>query len=202
MYCSSPARLKGQGRLDVMRVLIFVAGAESRQENVQVTNKIAFPLISIDTPGVIERVSTLFKGHPTLISGFNTFLPPGYRIECLSSANETNMIRVTTPSGHTTTQMGGPIVIPERLPPPTPSHYNQPSYHMQQGSGYQPSIPSISQIQLPPVNSPGYMSQPSSQAMGPSGSQNGAGSKKTPVEFNHAINYVHKIKVCMWKLNG
>ncbi|OAD69347.1 hypothetical protein PHYBLDRAFT_93875, partial [Phycomyces blakesleeanus NRRL 1555(-)] len=37
---------------------------------------------AIDTPGVIERVSGLFKGHPSLISGFNTFLPPGYRIEC------------------------------------------------------------------------------------------------------------------------
>ncbi|KAF9433156.1 Transcriptional regulatory protein sin3 [Entomortierella beljakovae] len=148
---------------------------------------------NIDTPGVIQRVSTLFEGHPTLISGFNTFLPPGYRIECLSSANEANMIRVTTPSGRTTTQMGGPIVIPDRLPPPAP-HYNQPSYHMQQGNGYQPSIPSISQIQLPPVNSPGYISQQSSQAMGPSGSQNSSSGKKTPVEFNHAINYVHKIK--------
>jgi len=92
--------------------------------------------------------------------------------------------------------MGGPIVIPERLPPPAPSHYNQSSsYHMQQGSGYQPSIPSISQMQLPPVNSPGYMSQPPSQGMGQSGLQNNTGAKKTPVEFNHAINYVHKIKV-------
>ncbi|EPQ28645.1 uncharacterized protein PFL1_03948 [Pseudozyma flocculosa PF-1] len=36
---------------------------------------------TIDTPGVIERVSTLFRGHPSLIQGFNTFLPPGYRIE-------------------------------------------------------------------------------------------------------------------------
>ena len=36
---------------------------------------------SIDTPGVIERVSNLFKGHPELIVGFNTFLPPGYKIE-------------------------------------------------------------------------------------------------------------------------
>ena len=36
---------------------------------------------SIDTPGVIQRVSTLFKGHPELIVGFNTFLPPGYKIE-------------------------------------------------------------------------------------------------------------------------
>ena len=36
---------------------------------------------SIDTPGVIQRVSNLFRGHPELIVGFNTFLPPGYRIE-------------------------------------------------------------------------------------------------------------------------
>ena len=36
---------------------------------------------SIDTPGVIARVSCLFKGHPELIVGFNTFLPPGYKIE-------------------------------------------------------------------------------------------------------------------------
>lgn len=34
-------------------------------------------MFSIDTPGVIERVSTLFHGHPSLIIGFNTFLPPG-----------------------------------------------------------------------------------------------------------------------------
>jgi hypothetical protein len=31
----------------------------------------------INTPGVIERVKTLFKGYPKLILGFNTFLPEG-----------------------------------------------------------------------------------------------------------------------------
>uniref|UniRef100_A0A3B3VYU0 Paired amphipathic helix protein Sin3b n=1 Tax=Poecilia latipinna TaxID=48699 RepID=A0A3B3VYU0_9TELE len=36
---------------------------------------------SIDTPGVINRVSQLFHGHPDLVLGFNAFLPPGYRIE-------------------------------------------------------------------------------------------------------------------------
>ena len=36
---------------------------------------------SIDTPGVIARVSHLFRGHSKLIVGFNTFLPPGYKIE-------------------------------------------------------------------------------------------------------------------------
>lgn len=36
---------------------------------------------NIDTPGVIERVATLFAGNPDLINRFNTFLPPGYKIE-------------------------------------------------------------------------------------------------------------------------
>ncbi|KAF8518600.1 paired amphipathic helix, partial [Gautieria morchelliformis] len=51
----------------------------------------------LTTPGVIERVSTLFSGHPELISGFNTFLPPGYRIECTTGENQ--LITVTTPTG-------------------------------------------------------------------------------------------------------
>lgn len=57
---------------------------------------------SIDTPGVIERVSALFAGHPMLIQGFNTFLPVGYRIECTVDGFDTNMITVTTPTGTTT----------------------------------------------------------------------------------------------------
>ena len=59
---------------------------------------------SIDTPGVIDRVSTLFAGHPELIQGFNTFLPPGYRIEC-GTQDDPNAIRVTTPMGTTVSQM-------------------------------------------------------------------------------------------------
>ncbi|ELR12555.1 paired amphipathic helix protein sin3, putative [Acanthamoeba castellanii str. Neff] len=39
-----------------------------------------FKAQTIDTPGVIARVSDLFKGHDDLILGFNTFLPPGYKI--------------------------------------------------------------------------------------------------------------------------
>lgn len=57
---------------------------------------------SIDTPGVIDRVSTLFRGHPNLIQGFNTFLPPGYRIECSMDPTNPNPIRVTTPTGTST----------------------------------------------------------------------------------------------------
>eukprot|EP00004_Rigifila_ramosa_P022168 TRINITY_DN6005_c0_g1_i2.p1 TRINITY_DN6005_c0_g1~~TRINITY_DN6005_c0_g1_i2.p1 ORF type:complete len:303 (+),score=71.28 TRINITY_DN6005_c0_g1_i2:114-911(+) len=35
----------------------------------------------IDTLGTIARVKQLFHGHPELILGFNTFLPPGFKIE-------------------------------------------------------------------------------------------------------------------------
>ncbi|KAI1922926.1 Transcriptional regulatory protein sin3 [Ophidiomyces ophidiicola] len=59
---------------------------------------------AIDTPGVIQRVSSLFNGHPALIQGFNTFLPPGYRIECGTEDNP-DAIRVTTPSGTNTISM-------------------------------------------------------------------------------------------------
>jgi paired amphipathic helix protein Sin3a len=44
-------------------------------------------------------VSHLFNGHLSLIQGFNTFLPVGYRIECSTDAHDANCIRVTTPTG-------------------------------------------------------------------------------------------------------
>lgn len=40
-----------------------------------------FKAQTIDTSEVIRRVSSLFEGHRGLILGFNTFLPPGYKIE-------------------------------------------------------------------------------------------------------------------------
>ena len=40
---------------------------------------------SLETSGVIKRVSDLFKGERNLILGFNAFLPEGYKItEALS----------------------------------------------------------------------------------------------------------------------
>ncbi|KAL5494645.1 hypothetical protein ACEPAI_106 [Sanghuangporus weigelae] len=47
----------------------------------------------IDTSEVIDRVSSLLRGHNDLIQGFNTFLPPGYRIPCTTDAIDTT----TTP---------------------------------------------------------------------------------------------------------
>ena len=64
---------------------------------------------------MIKRVSHLFNGHPSLIQGFNTFLPIGYRIECSTDIHNSNFITVTTPTGITmqTTNNGpdkGPIL--------------------------------------------------------------------------------------------
>uniref|UniRef100_A0A8C4IGM7 Paired amphipathic helix protein Sin3a n=1 Tax=Dicentrarchus labrax TaxID=13489 RepID=A0A8C4IGM7_DICLA len=109
---------------------------------------------SIDTPGVISRVSQLFKGHPDLIMGFNTFLPPGYKIEVQTN----DLVNVTTPGQiHHITPHG----ISVQNIPITGAATQHPA-------------------QLPPAattTAPPLLTQPTS-----------------PVEFNHAINYVNKIK--------
>nr|KAG5690313.1 hypothetical protein BaRGS_022540 [Batillaria attramentaria] len=96
---------------------------------------------TIDTPGVISRVSNLFKGHPELIVGFNTFLPPGYKIEV-----EREVISVYQPGQQvmSITSLNQAAGLTQAQPP---------------------SIPAT-----PPHSS------------------------NQPVEFNHAINYVNKIK--------
>ena len=52
---------------------------------------------SIDTPEAISRVSSLFKEHPELIVGFNTFLPPGHKIEV--HASDPGTVSITAPNG-------------------------------------------------------------------------------------------------------
>lgn len=204
----------------------------------------------IDTPGVINRVSELFAGHPNLIQGFNTFLPPGYRIEC-GTGTDPNTIRVTTPMGTTVQSItgagralpdsviaqGGGFYNPQRAgnwqqqqqqqqpqPQPQPQHsiespeavfspqnqpgapvYNQTptqhsaydqaaaaAAHQQQQRGVSQLTNAVATLGHPPRNAqtptPG----------GPPGMNNGAQpglEKRGPVEFNHAISYVNKIKV-------
>lgn len=65
----------------------------------------------IDTPGVIERVSTLFRSQPRLIIGFNTFLPPGYILE--PTNNPADPVRVTTPANvHYKPSAAPPVAVP------------------------------------------------------------------------------------------
>ena len=85
--------------------------------------------VSIDTPGVIQRVSMLFHGHSELIGGFNTFLPPGYRIEILSDPRQ-DVITVTTPMGVLTQMSDGSIGRVPQHPPslhPPPAAISSPA---------------------------------------------------------------------------
>uniref|UniRef100_A0A8C5D3E6 Paired amphipathic helix protein Sin3b n=1 Tax=Gouania willdenowi TaxID=441366 RepID=A0A8C5D3E6_GOUWI len=81
---------------------------------------------SIDTPGVINRVSQLFHGHPDLVLGFNAFLPPGYRIEVpkngVAFLHETRGASAESVSSSTS---AGPPEPPPRLSLPLTSRESQ-----------------------------------------------------------------------------
>uniref|UniRef100_A0A673CZV1 Paired amphipathic helix protein Sin3a-like n=1 Tax=Sphaeramia orbicularis TaxID=375764 RepID=A0A673CZV1_9TELE len=168
----------------------------------------------IDTPGVINRVSQLFKGHPDLIMGFNTFLPPGYKIEVQTN----DLVNVTTPGQiHYITPHG---ISVQNIPVTGAS--SQPASHHQQQSlppttSHVPTTPPVA-TQPPPNKTskplqspahtptsqpnpsiPSYASprSPSVQCQTPVSSTPTGGpplQNNQPVEFNHAINYVNKIK--------
>ena len=72
-----------------------------------------FKAQSIDTPGVIERVLQLFHGHRMLILGFNTFLPPGYKIEF----NALDVVQLKYPQGMTGPQPQFAAGLHPRQPP-------------------------------------------------------------------------------------
>ncbi|ORY19531.1 paired amphipathic helix, partial [Clohesyomyces aquaticus] len=74
----------------------------------------------IDTPRVIERVVKLFVGWDDLLDGFNTFLPPGYEIQC-SKKTDSNDVKVSTPGG-SVVRLNSPIpplLLDETDPRPT-----------------------------------------------------------------------------------
>lgn len=179
---------------------------------------------AIDTPGVIRRVSTLFAGHPNLISGFNTFLPPGYKIEC-GTEDDPNAIRVTTPMGTQVSPMGSalpsnggstnpadwfggirrdtrpnfgvdgrgrasPLERLEVLPDDTFASYSRRVDARNVGHLHDAAVSATSGMPMPD------MTPAIGGGLGMIGQQQGGLSleKRGPVEFNHAISYVNKIK--------
>ncbi|KAF7720667.1 Transcriptional regulatory protein sin3 [Apophysomyces ossiformis] len=167
---------------------------------------------AIDTPGVIERVSTLFRGHPSLIQVFNTFLPPGYHIECSTDEHERDVIKVTTPSGTTCTTDGEPLNLSSVSSVPSsglPRYYPQPASFApcEPPMGYGPAsrgVPgNIASATNGGLSSPvsAYPHHHSHHGLQMHSSPNHVmdestanSNRRPPVEFNHAINYVNKIK--------
>lgn len=213
-------RLKVEDALSYLDLVKFKFGSKPQVYNDFLDIMKEFKSQSIDTPGVIQRVSSLFKGFPDLIVGFNTFLPPGYKIEVQrNDQGYAFQVSVSMPSptggtvssdsgqqksamifkGTGTINMGGPTVqstglppsqplslqpqAPPVAPPPQPvaaatlhtsSYGNSTPIHNNATSGALTlSAAAVSQVLQ------GHTDAPQNQ----------------PVEFNHAINYVNKIKV-------
>ncbi|KAJ3130062.1 Transcriptional regulatory protein sin3 [Nowakowskiella sp. JEL0407] len=157
---------------------------------------------SIDTPGVIQRVSSLFRQHPQLIMGFNTFLPPGYRIEPTNDPNDP--VKVSTPDSFYVVKTR-PVVdqIPRAYPVMSAASSNiqtttVPNFFQQTVNIQTPVLPPSTNptlnITQPPLGIP--FPQPTAQIQPPTnGSLPNQPTPRPAVEFNHAINYVNKIKV-------
>ncbi|XP_023661955.1 paired amphipathic helix protein Sin3a-like isoform X1 [Paramormyrops kingsleyae] len=199
-------RLKVEDALSYLDQVKLQFGSQPQVYNDFLDIMKEFKSQSIDTPGVISRVSQLFKGHPDLIMGFNTFLPPGYKIEVQTN----DLVNVTTPgqihhiTPHGISVQNLPIVTPPQhqshlaaaastaAPPPpaqpTPAKMTKPlqSPALTPSSQPNPSIPPYASPRSPPM-------QPHTPA---SSTPTGAPvlQNNQPVEFNHAINYVNKIK--------
>ncbi len=159
----------------------------------------------------------LFHGNPILIQGFNTFLPPGYRIELHNEHSDT--ITVTTPMGQMTqrtTMYGIPqglsrdtMLAPGMVPP-----YTQPPFGLPPppvlpvgiGNGSRPVTPIQVHAHAPPhiAHEMQGMRPPHPQSPALPGAQRDAAlldsltqrqaEKPQNGEFHHAINYLSKIK--------
>ncbi|XP_058012260.1 paired amphipathic helix protein Sin3a isoform X3 [Ahaetulla prasina] len=195
-------RLKVEDALSYLDQVKLQFGSQPQVYNDFLDIMKEFKSQSIDTPGVISRVSQLFKGHPDLIMGFNTFLPPGYKIEVQTN----DMVNVTTPGQ--VHQIPAHGLQPQ--PQPQPQHPSQPSAQSAPTPAQPAPQPPPAKIskpsqlqthtptsqQTPPVpyasprSPPVQPHTPVTISLGTTPSlQN-----NQPVEFNHAINYVNKIK--------
>lgn len=162
---------------------------------------------------MINRVSSLFHGHPDLIVGFNTFLPPGYKIEV--SEDHVGYIQVTHPSSRIESIAIGHPSSTYNLSITTPATYHSSSIrqtlnllsqdnddHQLPQDISQSSTDSTSQAVnalISAANAPQGTSLSSTTVLNPPNKQtkqqnNTNNSSGRPVEFNHAIEYVNKIK--------
>jgi paired amphipathic helix protein Sin3a len=159
-----------------------------------------FKSMELDTPGVIKRVSKLFRGYNNLILGFNTFLPEGFKISLADIERHHHEEEM---------QARGVAVAAAKPPPQQQAHQQQP--RRVSGPGVQ---------QVSPTQEPRHVVQGASAAARPMQPHRATSSQQqqqqarpkpppprsqmpsTPpqqqphqaVEFDHAISYVTKIK--------
>ncbi|KAK9880590.1 hypothetical protein WA026_011830 [Henosepilachna vigintioctopunctata] len=169
---------------------------------------------SIDTPGVIQRVSNLFKGFPDLIVGFNTFLPPGYKIEVqrnnegyafqvsVSMPSPTGSMQADSQHKSSMIMKGSGIINTSgggHPPAPTIPSNVQTTSHVPpvviQTSSVQPVVHNATSYGPSAPTTYNSLSLSAAQAAVNQALQGHTEAPQNqPVEFNHAINYVNKIK--------
>eukprot|EP00064_Thunnus_orientalis_P011168 superscaffoldBa00001586_g11198 len=153
---------------------------------------------SIDTPGVINRVSQLFHGHPDLVLGFNAFLPPGYRIEVpkngvaflqspfSTQVSPTQQGKSVTSSTVTATSGSASASSIEAGPAQTSEVKATSAESLSSSTPVGPPEPP-SRLSLP-------LTSRESQNQATTSSVSPPASETSPVEFDSAISYVNKIK--------
>merc|ERR1719400_843751 len=221
-------RLKVEDALSYLDQVKFKFGNQPQVYNDFLDIMKEFKSQSIDTPGVISRVSMLFKGHPELIVGFNTFLPPGYKIEVQTNEGPgQNMpghhiqsyFQTIVHTPHGTHMMGNHGLVPQVLPTSSihtispvsvrpvavgvhqtkfTSKTTEPaaSPALGQPSAAQVFTNQILQLQqpTPPPAAPAIPVAASTPPATIASAAQPGQQNNQPVEFNHAINYVNKIK--------
>ncbi|MFT7818927.1 paired amphipathic helix protein Sin3b [Arapaima gigas] len=148
---------------------------------------------SIDTPGVINRVSQLFHGHPDLVLGFNAFLPPGYRIEIPKNGVVSLQSPISGQASPGQARSVAAVGVAGGVSASSPAEDGcahgeaATSLYASPSSSSPPDPPGRLSLALP--NRDGQSQLPTS-----SSSSSPPGSEPSPVEFDSAISYVNKIK--------
>ncbi|XP_056585636.1 paired amphipathic helix protein Sin3b isoform X2 [Triplophysa dalaica] len=144
---------------------------------------------SIDTPGVINRVSQLFHGHPDLVLGFNAFLPPGYRIEIpkngIAFLQSPFSVQVSPGPGRST---GSSVVSAASSALAEAGSAQNEAVTSPESIASSSGPPEQSSRLSLPLPSRETQSQPATTSVSPPTSE------PSPVEFDSAISYVNKIK--------
>lgn len=221
---SSFQRLKVEDALSYLDLVKFKFGDRPQVYNDFLDIMKEFKSQSIDTPGVITRVSNLFKGFPDLIVGFNTFLPPGYKIEVQKNDQGYAFqvsLSVPSPTG------GNSLPDAQQSKPATILSGHGTIIHCSNVSGISQNLPPSQNVSTlapahiapsvaPQAPTTAPMLHHKATSYGQSTVHNNSthtslslaqaavthalqgqndAPQNQPVEFNHAINYVNKIKV-------
>lgn len=173
---SSCQRLKVEDALSYLDQVKYKFGNKPQVYNDFLDIMKEFKSQSIDTPGVIGRVSNLFQGHPELIVGFNTFLPSGYKIEV--QANDQGyafQVSVSMPSPN-----------PPSVPPATGSVAHSTAGGggtVSSGQGGKPAVLQILQGSGPIIH-PNMTSGPQNMTSSGLNASAGTGGTMTPLSTN------------------